>query len=280
MHPDGPIEPRKHVTATTSPQNKADWRSTLGRVGLSARGVLYLAIGYLALQAALGSGSGSNASSGGVFQYLKSQSGGDVMLAVLALGLVAYSLWQLFRAAFGDPVTGSEAKDRAMYAGKGVIYAGVAFSAIKAMLDSGGGGGGGGSQQAAGTLLGLPGGVFITAVIGLCIAGYGAKQIKDNGIDAEFMRKLSPDRYANEKAVKRAGQIGYSARGGTLVMIGFFFVIAAIQHNPDQAKGLGGAMATLSQQSYGPYLLGIAAIGLAMFGAYCLAEAKMRRDHD
>lgn len=269
------------MASTTAGAQQADWRSTLGRAGLGARGILYLIIGYLALQAAFGSGSGQQASSGGVFSYLKGQN--EAMLWVLALGLLAYTLWMFTRAFFGDPVTGSETTDKVVYGVKAVLYTAVTFSAFRALLSSsggGGGGGGGGNQQAAGLLLGLPGGAFIVGIIGLIGIGYGVKQFKENGLDAEFMQKLSPDRYANESAVKRAGQAGYMARGVTIAMIGGFFIIAAIQHDPDEAKGLGGALSTLSQQSYGPWLLALAGLGLGLFGAYCIAEAKMRRDHD
>lgn len=266
------------TTSTAASSSQADWRSPLARVGLVARGVLYMAIGYLAFQAASSGGSGQQASSGGVFQYLGGQPGGELMLGVLALGLVAYALWNFARAAWGDPVSGSETSDRVMYAVKGGLYVSVAFSAVAALMSSGGGSGGsGGSQQTAGFLLGLPGGAFLTGAIGVGIAVYGAKQIKDNGLDAEFMSKLSPDRFANERLVRRAGQIGYTARGATLIMIGGFFLVAALQHDPDEAKGLGGALATLSQQPYGQVLLYVAAAGLFLFGLYTVAEAKMRR---
>lgn len=271
-------------TTVSRTAQQPDWRSKLGRAGLSARGLMYVVIGYLAFQAAMSGGSGSQqASSGGVFRYLASQPYGTYTVGLLAVGIAAFALWMFARAGFGDPVTGSEASDRALYALKGVIYSALAFTAFRSLMSGGGSSGGGsgssGNEQAAGFLLGLPGGVFITAAIGIGIAGYGAYQAKSNGLDADFMEKLSPDRFANQTLVKRTGQLGYAARGLALFMIGGFFVVAALQHNPDQAVGLGGALSTLAQQPYGPWLLGLAAVGLFAFGLYCFAEAKMRRDH-
>ena len=43
------------------------------------------------------------------------------------------------------------------------------------------------------------------------------------------------------------------------------------------SPGLDGALESLQGQSYGPYLLGLAALGLVAYGAYCLLNARYRR---
>jgi hypothetical protein len=60
-------------------------------------------------------------------------------------------------------------------------------------------------------------------------------------------------------------------------LIGFFLVRAAWQHNVYEAKGLDGALQALAQQAYGPWLLGLAALGLIAFGAYSLLGAAWFR---
>ena len=75
----------------------------------------------------------------------------------------------------------------------------------------------------------------------------------------------------------RFGRFGLAARGIVFGVIGIFLIIAALQHNPDQAKGLGGALGELSQQPYGQILLGVVAMGLIAYGIYTLAEARYRR---
>ena len=57
----------------------------------------------------------------------------------------------------------------------------------------------------------------------------------------------------------------------------FFLIQAARQSDPNQARGLGGALAALAQQPYGPWILAIVAIGLVAYGIYLLVEARYRR---
>ena len=73
------------------------------------------------------------------------------------------------------------------------------------------------------------------------------------------------------------GRAGYAARGVAFSMIGGFLIAAAIHHNPGEAQGLDGALATLAGQPFGPYLLGLVAAGLAAYGVFALVEARYRR---
>ena len=61
------------------------------------------------------------------------------------------------------------------------------------------------------------------------------------------------------------------------VLIGWFFIRAAIDFNPDKAVSLDGALTALGQASYGPILLGIVAAGLMGFAGYSIADARYRR---
>jgi hypothetical protein len=237
---------------------------------------MYVAIGYLALQAGIGGGSEERASSGGVFVHLRSLPLGEFVLGVLAGGLLAYAVWNGVRATWGDPASGSGGRQRATYAIRCVLYLAVAVSAVATLVGAGGGSGEG-SERAAGFLLGLPGGAWITAGIGIAIGAHGVRQLVRNAVEAEFMERLSPDRFTDERLVRRVGRIGYAARGVTLVVIGGFFVVAGLKHDADAATGLGGALDTLSRQPYGPGLLLVVAAGLLLFGLYVLAESRMRR---
>ena len=52
---------------------------------------------------------------------------------------------------------------------------------------------------------------------------------------------------------------------------------AAIDYAPSKAVGLDGALAKLAHQTYGPFLLGVVAIGLVAFGLYSITDARYRR---
>ena len=75
----------------------------------------------------------------------------------------------------------------------------------------------------------------------------------------------------------RSGQLGFAARGVVYLMLGSFLIQAALRHNPEEAGGIGRALRELSNQPYGPWLLGIVALGLVAYGFFCFVLARYRR---
>ncbi|MDX1619753.1 MAG: DUF1206 domain-containing protein [Nitriliruptorales bacterium] len=273
------------MTGTMSSSTaQGDWRSTLGRFGLSAKGILYLALGVLAINFATGQAS-QQVSERGAIELVASQPLGRWLLGVLTAGLFALMVWEFVRAATGDPVEGSEASDRAKFAVKGVLYAATASTALTVLIanwgggGTGGGGGGGGSQQATATVMEWPGGPWIVAAIGIGVMIFGLMQINKHGRKAEFMQRLARSQMDDrvETGAKRSGQAGYTARGIVAILVGFFFVVAALQHDPQEAKGLSGALKTLAEQTWGQAVLWAVAVGLFLYGLFTFAEARYRR---
>src|SRR5712672_3724293 len=77
----------------------------LARAGLTARGVIYILVGWVALLVALGHSS-READQTGALQLLAGKSYGLVSLWLLGIGFAGYALWRLSEAAFG--VTGDK----------------------------------------------------------------------------------------------------------------------------------------------------------------------------
>src|SRR5687768_7964445 len=73
------------------------WIVRLGRFGLAAKGVVYLIVGALAIQAAFGSG-GEVTDQDGAFRAVLRQPFGGVLLGILAAGLFAYMVWRIVQA--------------------------------------------------------------------------------------------------------------------------------------------------------------------------------------
>jgi hypothetical protein len=69
----------------------------IARSGYVARGVVYLIVGGLAVLAALGSG-GETTDSKGALRTIIQQPFGQVLLGLVALGLVSYAVWRLVQA--------------------------------------------------------------------------------------------------------------------------------------------------------------------------------------
>jgi hypothetical protein len=247
----------------------------LGRAGLIAHGAVYAIIGILALALALGQG-GKATSPQGALKTLAEVGWGKFLLALLAIGLAGFAVWRFALAIFDRGGEGDDAKGlgkRAIEFGGGCIYAALAVSAVS-ILVGGGGGGGGGHKQAAG-ILGWPGGRFVVGAIGVgfVIAGlvqlYGA--FKDKFMDEMDMSKLGPK---EREVLERIGEVGWIARAVVFGLIGWFLVKAAVEYDSNDAVGLGGALAKLAQQPYGPWLLGFTAAGLIAFAVFCFAKAR------
>jgi Domain of Unknown Function (DUF1206) len=75
----------------------------------------------------------------------------------------------------------------------------------------------------------------------------------------------------------RLGRLGIAARGIVFGIIGLFLIQAAKQSDASQAKGFGEALASLEQQPFGPWVLGLVALGLIAYGIYSVVEARYRR---
>ena len=272
---------------TTGEHTAQRWRAPLGKAGLAAKGVLYLVLGLLAIQFARGEESGENVSQTGAFETVANQPFGTILLIVLIIGLVALICWHLIQAALGDPIEGDEASDRAKYFIKAVIYVFLAITAVRVLMEDepsgggGGGGGGGGDQterQAASDLFNLPGGRLIVGLLGVILIGVAIYQVKKYVVDKEYMERLAPPESAR-KFLDGAGRFGYAARAVIWAMIGVFFLIAAIQYDAKESRGLSGSVQELADNSAGKVVLWLVALGFLAFGLFTLAEAKYRKTH-
>ena len=256
------------------------WPERFARLGLAARGVLYVVIGILAVRIALG-GSREQASQTGALQEVAEQPFGRVLVWVLAIGLVGYALWRLLTALLAsraDP-TASDAKDRVKALAEGVGYGAIAGIALRVALGSGssGGSGSGGSEQAA-TALSWPGGQWLVGAVGLVVAVIGVYFVIE-GWRADFTKELMLGRVSStvRKVVVQLGRFGRIARGVAFALIGGLIVAAAVTYDPDKARGLDGALRTLAGQPFGPWLLLLVALGFVAYGLYGLAESRLRK---
>ena len=119
--------------ASDSPAARA-----LARAGLTARGVLYILIGWVAILVALGQSS-QEADQQGALQLLAGQPYGLVSLWLLGIGFAGYALWRLSEAAFGVTGEGNGAGPRLKSLVRALIYAFFAYLTFKIIAGTGGG---------------------------------------------------------------------------------------------------------------------------------------------
>jgi hypothetical protein len=259
------------LTGDGSAQNPA-WIEPLARAGYTARGVVFLLVGVLAVLAALGSG-GDTTDTRGALASLPDSALGTVILGAIALGLGSYAVWSLVRAV-KDPERDGAAK-RAFFGLTAVIYASLAFETGRMALSGVRSGGSDSARHWSATLLEQPLGQWLLGAAGLAIALYGVQQLVhawrvklDDQLD---LASLSS--HARTWAV-RAGRAGLAARGVVFAIIGAYVVIAAVEAQPTEARGLDGTLDLLART---PWLLLLIATGLAAYGVYNLVRARYRR---
>jgi hypothetical protein len=73
------------------------------------------------------------------------------------------------------------------------------------------------------------------------------------------------------------GTTGLASRGLVFILIGAFLVKAAVQFDPDNAKGLDASVKTVASQPYGRFLLFAGAVGLLAFALWSWIEARYRK---
>ncbi|GAA3919645.1 DUF1206 domain-containing protein [Hymenobacter algoricola] len=251
----------------------------LARLGFAAKGVVYLTMGVLALLAATGMRGGQTADQQQAMQTIQELPMGRFLLGLVAVGLVGYILWRFTQALRDTEEQGSGAKGilkRLGYAGSGLLYVALAFYAGKAAWQDsavGSGGGGDAKKSAVATLLAQPFGQWVVVAIGLVIIGAGIYQIWHaySGTFAKHVNDSSlpaPQR----QLVFRMGQIGYTARGLVMTIIGYFFVQAGRFSSAQQIDGTEGAFDLLN--AMGPAVLGVVAAGLVAYGLYMVVQAR------
>jgi hypothetical protein len=205
---------------------------------------------------------------------------GEVALWVIGIGLIGYIMWGFIKA-FKDPENeGTDAKGiikRTGYFISGIIYANLAFGAIKLASHTGNAGGGDSEKTLSAKLLEQPFGVWLVGLLG-AIIGYGVYEFR-SGYKEKFMEKFKTNEMSmrERKIARNSGRAGLISRGLILSMVGCFFIKTAITHDSNQSKGLGGALSELASQPFGQFLLGVIAIGLILYGIYQIIRGRYQR---
>lgn len=253
------------------------WVEVAARIGYVVRGLLYIVVGVLAVQVALGVG-GQTTDKKGAIEVLGAQPFGKFLLVAILIGLAGYSLWGFVRA-FLDPLKrGTDPKgiaQRIGYLVSGLAYGALIIPTIAYLRGMGGGGSSQGSQDLTAKLLSVPLGQWLVAIVGIIGMAGGLGQIWQ-AVTADFKKDLkSGEMSATEmKWAVWVGRFGSAARGVTFAILGFFVLQAALRYDPQQAQGLDGALRAIAAQPYGPWLLAIVALGLISFGVYSILCAR------
>jgi len=270
--------PTRPSTAPSSPRSPispdSDWIDWVARAGLVAYGVVYVLIGWLALQLAWGDRSGKPSSSGAL-RELAQQPFGEILLWIVSIGMFLLALWQLIEAGFGhrDEDGKKRLAKRLASAGKAIVYIVIGYSGVKIAIGSGSSGKG--EETFTAKLMNLPAGQVLVAAVGLAIIGFGIFQLYRAWTEG-FADKLDGEGRSGKSgtAYIAFGKAGYTARGVAFAIVGGLFVYAAVTHDAKKSGGLDQALFEVLDQPFGPVLLTLVALGLVCFGLFTFAQAR------
>lgn len=257
------------------------WLKPLMRFGFVANGIVYITIGVLAVQAALGNG-GQTSGAQGAFAAIASEPFGQFLVGVIGVGLIGLAFWYVIRGVYDPDNAGSDASGMAKRVGlvaAGLGYGVLAYSALRILWTARASGSGNQVADWTARLMQQPYGIWLIGIAGAIVIGVGIYQLY-KAYATKFREKLKVHEMSptETKWGIRAGRIGIAARAIVFGLIGIFLVRAAWQANPQEAGGVGRALQTLAGQPYGPWLLGLVAVGLVAYGLYsAIVLARYRR---
>lgn len=254
------------------------WVRRLARVGLSAKGVIYLLVGLFAAQTALTRG-GDVIGGVGALQVIFAQPLGAALLMVMIVGLAAYVLWRGCQALGWDRPGDAESLGpgrRLGYGLNGLAYAGLTLGGIEVLTGSPVQGQEAQMEGWVNRLNGHPLGLALLVLAGLFLVGVGCA-IFVEGVTASFCRhmdltEVSP---ALRTAVRVIGRLGRFGRTLIYAMLGVLLIQATVQDNPERAVGLTGALLIAARQPLGLWLQAALAVGLLAYGISLLLEAVL-----
>jgi hypothetical protein len=272
--------------ATTAGSGRASHPATrslryLVGAGFVARAFTYALIGAIAVALAVDRGRPpASPDQQGALSLIARAPIGKVALIAVAVGLLAYALWKLALAFVGTGPEGGGGHDlqnRVANFGGAIVYFVFCAVAVRILVD------GGGSQRAeqqhaAAGALGWPGGHWFVALAGLVMIAISVHQVLQGVLGRFAEDNKTGEMSEHERRVFLfVGRVGLTARALVFALVGYFLVRTAIDFKPSEGVGIDGTLEQLRQLSYGPWVLGLIAVGMFVFALFSLFEARYQR---
>lgn len=243
------------------------------RFGYAARGIVYVLVGVFALIAAKDRTRAPDSST--ALGELLDEPFGEVMLALIALGLFAYAVWRCVCAILDLEDKGRDLKGvtaRIAQFISAILHLSLALSAAT-LIWRAGDSGGDKTETLTAKILAEPFGRWMIAIVGAVAIAMGIQHF----IKAHREKYLETLRYTPLAAkLSSVIKFGIVAHGVVVVITGAFFIWAAWTSDASRAGGLGDALNALRAIGVGQVGLAVIAAGLLGFSAYCFVEAVYR----
>lgn len=252
------------------------------RFGFYTKAFLFIVIGILAVMVAVDQKGVELADPNGALAKIATLRFGTIVLVIFIIGAISHGLWNILRGVADIDCAGGSWRGiilRSVAVGVGIFYLILSFSAFRLLIAEKIVSRSGEMQKTlASIVLALPLGSVLMVLIGIgtIIAGINEGYSGISGKYRENFRLFSLEKH-QLKAIGVLGFFSFTARALIFCLIGYFFISAAINYNPNEAIGIDGALATLARTYYGKTILFVTAAGLVCHGLLSLYEARLRR---
>ena len=255
------------------------WELWTGHAGYIAEGVVYLLMGTFVLLADLQRRRQPNGSQGALAE-LGRTSFGKALLALLALGLAAFVLWQMLLATVDPEHRGDRTRPvrwlmRLRHLCSGIFYAVLVGEAIWTLFGFGAIHG----EHLSSRVLQFPVGRVAVGIVGAGIGVFALTQLY-RAVTSDKSKRVDLSHTRWRWAINALGAYGYLSRGVLFALVGLYVLDAAWRFDPHYSNGIGGALSALRQRAYGVWLLGAIAVGLMSYGLFQILKERYRMFHD
>ncbi len=255
----------------------------IARFGFYAKALVFIVVGALAIMLSVGSPEGRIADPAGALAVIAQKTFGTVLLILFSIGAVGHGIWNLLRGIADVDDAGGNwlgILKRSIAVLLGIFYVGLALTAVQFVLssrvtDT--------SSQAeetfAAILLAIPVlGAALLFLIGLGVIGAGFHECY-SGVSGRFRDsyRLWEITGPHLAFITVLGVLSFVARAIIMIIMGYYFVAAALWNRLDGAIGIDASLYALAQSPYGRVFLFAAAVGLFAHGVLAVYEAKYRR---
>lgn len=250
------------------------------RLGYAAKGVVYLIAGMLAIQIGCGyRSSRTEQGSDGALYLIVNSTLGEVLLMIIAIGLLAFSLWRIFQAIFDTDQRGN---DLVGYIRRGgFLISGAAYLVLawEATDIAWGTFASGDDREKEWTilLLSFAAGRVLVALVGAGVVGVGLVHFYRvfSGRHTRGYHQELGER--GRQLIRWVGGFGLLARGVQFSIVGVLIMVGAWYIDHEKAEGVGETMESLASHSWGSILVVVLGVGLAAYSVYCFLKARYRR---
>ncbi len=258
------------------------WLERVTQWGWRAKAVVYTLMGVTAFQIARQSPTSDKASPDGAIKALSDVPFSRAILAVLTVGLLLYAIWRGLSVAV---ISGNGVKDwgyRVGYTFSGIFYLLLAYSAGKASITGIDPKESTTVEDFSSSVMEMTAGRTMVGIAGVVTIGVGIFFAIHKGIQRSFADELdgvheSPGSNGpKRRALLISGVVGWIGRGIVTALVGFFVLRAAVQFDPDEARGFDKALREVAGTTLGSLLVFVCAIGLIAYGLFCFFSHRFR----